>query len=129
MVTVTLIDLPSFCTFSSPKVECSPTSASDKGKHIIQVQLSDGNLSKSYNLELNVMAKVEPPYVPPVKEKKYENIVKESISQDLTFSIKEVTSVGEIVVEFSDELIVPQNYEDFNEEVLEITLKNYEYPE
>lgn len=43
--------------------------------------------------------------------------------------IKEVTGMGEIIIEFSDEMIVPSNYEEFNEEVLKISLSNNEYPD
>lgn len=75
------------------------------------------------------MTKITAPYIPPVKEKKYENIVKNSISHDLSFSISEITSQGEIVVKFSEELLVPTNYEQFNDEVLQINLKNNEYPD
>lgn len=42
------------------------------------------------------------------------------MSTDLTFEISEITSNGEVIITFSDNIIVPANWKQMNEEDIEV---------
>lgn len=99
--------MPSFCNKTEASIDCSPSKDSDIGKHNVEIFLSDGSMTNSYSLLINVVPGDPLPYIDPTLA---DRVKTEGINKDITFRIEEISSSGEVTIKFSEELIVPNNW-------------------